>query len=253
MASQEIFKNVYQGRQGAWHHMAYMRMAKVLLTQVVLEQAGVSLEGKSLFDYGFGAGTFFRYCPANTRLAGVEMDAVNVTAVRAGLCSRGFQDVRLEVIEITDWERHPLLQERYDVFLCSHVLEHLPEPAAFLRRIRDCLKPDGVFVGLVPLNELRPNPHHVQRCDQATIQGWLAQAGLRSRCYVEADPFGYWIQPLFTADTGLRHHAARVMSLGLGVPFTLLGPRGWAGLARWFARLTAAKPSQAAFVAGRQE
>jgi hypothetical protein len=120
-----------------------------------------------------------------------------------------------------------------------------------LSRIRHCLKPEGVFVGLVPLNERRANPHHVQICDREKIQGWLEQGGLKARCYVESDPWIYWPQPLFTCDTGWRHKAAQVLSLALGVPSTLLGHRAWEALSPWCARLTRSKPTQAAFVASR--
>ena len=82
MASQKVFETVYRSCQSFLHHMAYMRMAKVLLTQQVLQKAGVSLNEKSVFDYGFGAGTFFRYCPRSTRLFGVEIDPVNVAEVK---------------------------------------------------------------------------------------------------------------------------------------------------------------------------
>jgi SAM-dependent methyltransferase len=253
MASQEIFESVYRGRQSAWHHVAYLRMSKVLLALHVLERAGLKLEGKSVFDYGFGAGTFYRYCPRSARLAGVEMDPENVAAVRAGLRSRAYPSVRLETIAIEHWEEHPLLAEAYDVFLCSHVLEHLPDPVSFLQRIRRCLKPDGVFVGLVPINERVVNPHHVQTCSRAGIEGWLAASGLEVSVYIESDPWLYWIQPLYSSDTGLRHKLAQAFSLGLGVPSTLLGHRGWETISPWYARLTAAKPTQAAFVARRRE
>ena len=227
MAGQEVFKSVYRGRQSALHHMAYMRMAKVLLALHVLDKAGVALKDKAVFDYGFGAGTFFRYCPPSARIAGVEMDSVNVADVQESLRHRGFSDVHLEVVADGQWERHPLLQKQYDVFLCSHVLEHLPDPPAFLRQTRGSIKSDGVFVGLVPLNERRANPHHVQICDRTKIQGWLEQAGFRARCYLESDPWTYWLQPLFTCDSGMRHKLAELFSIALGVPSTFLGHRAW--------------------------
>src|SRR5262245_6688858 len=105
--------------------MSYLRMSKVLLTLSILEVAGIQLQGKSLFDYGFGAGTFFRYCPMDTRLHGVELDPQAVTEVRQMLAARGHKGVRLETISIATWEQHPLLRRQYDVILCSHVLEHL--------------------------------------------------------------------------------------------------------------------------------
>src|SRR4051812_17117097 len=122
MASQQIFETVYRSRQSFLHHAAYMRMAKVLLTQHVLEKAGISLEKKMFFDYGFGAGTFFRYCPSSARLFGVEIDPVNVADVGQMLLKRGSKNACLEPIDVDRWEQHPLLQKKYDVVLCSHVL-----------------------------------------------------------------------------------------------------------------------------------
>ncbi|HTR42048.1 MAG TPA: methyltransferase domain-containing protein [Pseudomonadales bacterium] len=249
MAGQEIFENVYRKRQTVLHHMAYMRMAKVLLALEILQNARIDLDRKAIFDYGFGAGTFFLHCPISARIAGVEIDPVHVADVQRKLQRRGFSNVRLQTIVIEQWEQHPLLREQYDIFLCSHVLEHLPDPVKFLCRIRSCIKSDGVFVGLVPLNERRPNPHHVQTCDRTKIQEWLGQAGLKTRCYMESDPWLFWLQPFFANDTGLRHRLAQVSSLILGVPATLLGHRVWEALSPWCARLTGSKPTQAAFVA----
>lgn len=248
---QSDFMECYRGRQSALHHAAYMRMAKVLLTLEVCARGGVSLEGKDIFDYGFGAGTFFRYCPRGSRLFGVEMDRENVGAVEEMLRERGYQNLDLQTIDIARWTEHPLLGRKYDVILCSHVLEHLPDPAGFLKRIGECLNPAGVFIGLVPLNEIIMDPHHVQRLDEAKIRGFAESAGLRVTTYMEADPWLYWFQPLFTRDRGWVHQLAQVVSLGLGLPATLLGPRLWFALGRCFAFLTRSKPVQAAFILGR--
>ena len=117
MASQDVFEACYRGRQNAVHHMSYLRMCKVLMALSVQEEAGIDLEGKSLFDYGFGAGTWFRYCPRSARLQGVEMDAQTVAEVSRMLAELGYAQVRLETIEIARWQQHPLLAERYGVIL----------------------------------------------------------------------------------------------------------------------------------------
>lgn len=252
MATQQVFETVYRGRQSALHHMAYMRMAKVLLIQQILAKAGIDLADKSLFDYGFGAGTFFRYCPVSTRLFGVEMDPVAVAEVGRMLLHCGHPNARLASIDIAHWETHPLLRESYDVVLCSHVLEHLADPVGFLRRLKESLKPDGVLVGLLPLNERQRNPHHVQVVDRAKVLNWLEASALRVRCYLEADPWIYWIQPLFTHDSerGARfiHVLAQAFSLGLGIPATLMGYQMWERISGPFGWLTRSKPTQAAFV-----
>lgn len=254
-ATQQVFKTAYRGRQSALHHMAYMRMSKVLLSQQILHQAGIELAGKSLFDYGFGAGTFFRYCPLNTQLFGVEMDPVTVEEVGRMLARRGHPKVTLASIDPEHWATHPLLQQSYDVVICSHVLEHLPDPVDVLRRLKECLNPDGALVVLLPLNERRPNPHHIHTVDHGQIADWLQASALRMICYQEADPWTYWTQPYFTQDSGpgagFVRILAQVSSLGLGIPSTLVGYRMWEQLSKPFGWLTRSKPTQAAFVCSR--
>lgn len=253
LSGQEAFKTCYRGRKGPLYHAAYMRMGKVLLAQRILRSAGIGLTQKHIFDYGFGAGTFYRYCPTSTRISGVEQDPVVCQEVTDMLAKRGFRDVELQPIEIEHWKEHPLLQRSYDIFLCSHVLEHLPDPVDFLKTVRPCVEADGVFLGLVPINERAENPHHVQKVDRAVVERWAADAGYEVAYYEENDPFLYWAQPLFTVDSGWKHKLAQAMSLDLGVSATLAGERLWFAWGKVFGKLTLSKPTQAAFVLRRKE
>jgi SAM-dependent methyltransferase len=228
--------------------MAYMRMAKVLLALHLCREAGINLENKSIFDYGFGAGTFFRYCPLSSQLYGVEMDPQNVAAVEAMLKARGNRRADLRPIDIEHWSEHPLLKQTYDIVLCSHVLEHLPDPVFFLKRIRECIKPSGVFLGLVPINERKLDPHHVQRVDRSKINEWANASGLRMTTYIEGNPWLYWVQPLFASQNRATHLLAQAISLFLGVAATAAGQRVWVRAGNVFGRLTRSLPVQAAFV-----
>ena len=174
--SQKVFETVYRGRQGTLHHASYLRMCKVLLALRVLSRAGLSLGRAEVFDYGFGAGTFYRYLPKTAELFGVEQDPVVCQEVSAMLASRGYNDVDLQPIEIEHWKEHSLMQRQYDLFLCSHVLEHLSDPIDFLKTVRPCVKPDGLFLGLVPINERAENPHHLQKVDRAVVKVWAMDA-----------------------------------------------------------------------------
>ena len=245
---QEAFKTCYRGRKGPLFHAAYMRMGKVLLVRRILRVAGKTLTQKDIFDYGFGAGTFYRYCPTSANLSGVEQDPVVCREVSEMLAQRGFRNVDLQLIDIEHWKQHSLLKKQYDVFLCSHVLEHLPDPFDFLKTVRPCVKPDGVFIGLVPINERAENPHHLQKVDRALVKKWAADAGYELAYYEENDPFLYWAQPLYTVTSGWRHKLAQAMSLDLGLSATLFGERLWFAWGRIFGKLTFSKPTQAAFL-----
>lgn len=245
---QSDFLECYRGRQSAIHHAAYMRMGKVLLALHLCKQAGIPLEGQDIFDYGFGAGTFFRYCPRNSRLYGVEIDPHNVSAVREMLEGRNYKALDLQPIDLERWAEHPLLARQYDVILCSHVLEHLPDPISFLKTLRRCLSPSGVFIALVPINERKLDPHHVQAVDRAKAESWGKAADLQLSNYIEADPWFYWIQPVLSADSKFGRFVAQGASLCVGLLATLLGPTLWTHVSRIFGALTASRPTQAGFI-----
>jgi 2-polyprenyl-3-methyl-5-hydroxy-6-metoxy-1,4-benzoquinol methylase len=228
--------------------MAYMRMAKVLLALHLCEQAGINLENKSILDYGFGAGTFFRYCPPSSQLFGVETDSENVVAVQIMLATRGVSNADLRTIDIRNWSEHPLLRQRYDVVLCSHVLEHLPDPVLFLNRVRECINTSGCFIGLVPINERKLDSHHVQRIDRRKIDEWAQATGLRINNYLEADPWLYWVQPVLASRNRTMHMLAQMVSLCVGAPATAMGHRMWFQLSNLFKVMTRSLPTQAAFV-----
>jgi SAM-dependent methyltransferase len=44
----------------------------------------------------------------------------------------------------------PDCQAAYDLILCSHILEHLAQPAHLLQQLHACLKPSGVLVVALP-------------------------------------------------------------------------------------------------------
>ena len=245
---QVVFETVYRGRQSVWHHMSYMRLAKVWLALELLRQSGMNLAEKKIFDYGFGAGTLFHYLPKTANLFGVEQDPKVCEEVAAKIKKKWGGRVDLAPIEIERWTEHRLLKQKYDLIVCSHVLEHLPEPEGLLKVLGECLSPTGRIVGLVPIHERAENPHHVQKASKGVILSWAKSSGLEVEKYLEGDPWLYWLQPIYTHDAGAWHMVSQGISLGSGFLALLLGPRMWARLGRIFGALTGSLPTQAAFI-----
>jgi hypothetical protein len=75
-------------------------MGKVLFALRMLRLAGLPLKRGKVFDYGFGARTFYRYCPKDSRLFGVEQDPAVCQEVATMLGSHGYENVDLRPIEI---------------------------------------------------------------------------------------------------------------------------------------------------------
>jgi 2-polyprenyl-3-methyl-5-hydroxy-6-metoxy-1,4-benzoquinol methylase len=111
-----------------------------LLAEEVLS---LTRPGDRVFEGGVSSGYFARVLTAaGRRVDGHELDPQVAAAART-VCDRVYvgdlQDFDVEEIEAT-----------YDVLLFGDTLEHLPDPAAVLRRLRTKLRPDGHLVVSVP-------------------------------------------------------------------------------------------------------
>jgi SAM-dependent methyltransferase len=244
---QETYYHVYRNRDSWLHHLGYMRLGKVFGVLEALDRRGVELDGKRVFDYGFGAGTFFRHCPKTAFLFGVELDALHVERVARSLRGKNYAHVDMRAIDEGGWRDHELLDGRYDVVVASHVLEHVKDPVELLRRLIDCVAPGGCLVAELPINERVAHDSHECVVDAGLVQGWAAGSGAEIVDSFEFDPFTYWALPVFEKRSRFGRVAAQGLSLFLGLCAAAVGRRGWLRLGGWFARMTGAKPAQAVF------
>ncbi|HUW61900.1 MAG TPA: methyltransferase domain-containing protein [Candidatus Bathyarchaeia archaeon] len=244
---QETYYHVYRNRQSWLYHLAYMRLAKVLGVLHALERQGVDLQGKRVFDYGFGAGTFFRHCPRTALLFGVELDALHVERVARSLRAKKYPHVDLRAIDEAGWRDHALLVGRYNVVVASHVLEHVKAPVELLKRLTDCVEPGGCLVAVLPINERVGHDSHEWVVDTRLVQDWAAAAGVEIIDAFEFDPFTYCALPVFEKRSRCGRVAAQGLSLFLGFCAAAIGRRGWLKLGGLVARSTGAKPGQAVF------
>jgi 2-polyprenyl-3-methyl-5-hydroxy-6-metoxy-1,4-benzoquinol methylase len=108
----------------------------------VLKAAGCG-PGAKLFDYGcswgYGAG---QYKAAGMDVSGYEISPVN----------RRFAREVIGINMVDDFEAYAreLAAPEYDVFISSHVLEHLPEVTPVLQLAERLVKPGGLMIFFVP-------------------------------------------------------------------------------------------------------
>jgi 2-polyprenyl-3-methyl-5-hydroxy-6-metoxy-1,4-benzoquinol methylase len=235
LRKQDRFFSCYLGKQGTLNHLAYLRLAKVYMILEALRRTRTPVSGKRLFDYGFGAGTLFRHLPVSCQIFGVELGEETVAEVAAMLSKLGHSNTTLQAIDFSgNWQEHALLKEKYDIIVCSHVLEHLEQPVEILEIFKSCLSDNGIIITPVPVNELKANPHHVQIVSKSKMTEWATSAGLNLKDYFESDSSSWPWQPIFTYDKGFIHLLARSISLLYGLFFTLVGLRGWEIINRLF-------------------
>jgi SAM-dependent methyltransferase len=110
-------------------------------TDMFTRQLGILsrlVRGRDLLDVGAGLGIFAKVASKNGWRA--ICAEINPRAKKFGTEIYG--------LEYQDLDSIP--QASMDVVRLSHVLEHVTEPLGFLARVRECLRPGGICVVLVP-------------------------------------------------------------------------------------------------------
>ena len=101
---------------------------------------------KSILDVGCGTGNLLIKCQVshpNARLVGVDQSAAML--LRASRKTSG-----IELVEATLSDKALLFASQMDTVVSCNVLYATDEPHLFLRQIRQCLSPGGIFVIATP-------------------------------------------------------------------------------------------------------
>ncbi len=101
------------------------------------------LDGLSVLDIGCGGGLV---CEPVTRMGaqvtGIDPGAENIEAARAHAADQGLAiDYRITTVESLAAEGR-----RFDAVLCLEVVEHVPDPAAFLQLCASLVRPGGMMI-----------------------------------------------------------------------------------------------------------
>jgi SAM-dependent methyltransferase len=143
-------------------------------------QAGIG--PKSALEVGCGDGALLSELHA--RGFGGTLHGVEITAAAVNIASRRGE---IDSVELYDGAHLPAAAGAYDLGIVSHVLEHVPDPAALLAEIaRVC----AAVVVEVPLEhnlsakraskrEHADEVGHLQRLSRASARAIVARAGLR--------------------------------------------------------------------------
>lgn len=138
-----------------------------------LQQECALPEQGRLLDIGCGNGNILRSFAAQYpgwQLAGVDG-------------SGRWRDTLLAIPGVTQFHAslEALGEQQFDLIIMSHVLEHIPDPVTYLRRLRQYLAPGGMLFIAVP--DIRQNPidlfvlDHCTHFDEVTLSQVFAAAG----------------------------------------------------------------------------
>jgi 2-polyprenyl-3-methyl-5-hydroxy-6-metoxy-1,4-benzoquinol methylase len=152
---------------------------RVRRLQEVLAELGVSVEARTVLDFGFGAGELLASFPKSCALIGVDVSASAVASARRDPQLSSFASARF----FTASEQHPerLPDVRADIIVSSHVLEHVPDDRAMLGALFERLVPGGTLVVFVPIEEPDYIMFHRRNYSLQSISERVEQAGFELR------------------------------------------------------------------------
>ncbi len=140
--------------------------------------------GERLLDVGCGNGEFVaEAAAAGWRASGIDLDATAVAVGRAA---------GLDLAEQSVQERAAREPQAFDAVTLSHVIEHVPDPVAFLRAVHQLLRPGGqVWIATPNLASLTHRrfgadwvhldpPRHLVLFDHDALARALTAAGFAS-------------------------------------------------------------------------
>jgi SAM-dependent methyltransferase len=151
-------------RAGNWARRFLDLQAGTIWHDLRAELAAV--EGR-LLDIGCGAQIYRDLVPA-----GVTYRGIDTADAKARF---GYHVPDTDYFEGEDW---PVAPASYDTVLCTEVLEHIPEPSAFLTRAKNCLRPGGRLILTVPFAaRWHFIPYDYWRYTPSTLNTLLSHAG----------------------------------------------------------------------------
>jgi 2-polyprenyl-3-methyl-5-hydroxy-6-metoxy-1,4-benzoquinol methylase len=104
----------------------------------------VPSDARRILDVGCGSGSLGRRLK---EMRQAEITGLTWSGPEAEEARRHLDRVVVADLETTDLSA---LRPPYDAILCSHVLEHIRDPAVVLRGLRPLLKPRGTLVVAIP-------------------------------------------------------------------------------------------------------
>jgi len=171
----------------AWKvRLQYDPVSKRNLAIRLLRRCGGLPVRRRILDIGFGAGSILFALDRDNALFGVELARTAVRDAERRALRRGVREFAFR--EYDGRGPIPFDADAFDVVVCSHVLEHVPDDRFLLAEIRRLLRPGGRALLNVPLNEGRyADPHHVRRYTASSFARRVAEAGLEVVRVLAAD------------------------------------------------------------------
>lgn len=161
---EERVKDHYLEERGEAYHLKKRKLNPELIPWVAKLRAEkfqpfIKPE-ESVFEYGAGAGWNLMNLKCKSKAA-YDLSSLN---------KKLFTESSIEFFE----QESQIPNEKFDVTICHHVLEHVPYPGVTLSVLRNSLNANGRLIIVVPLEEQR-SPEYNSKDREGHLYAWTPQ------------------------------------------------------------------------------
>lgn len=146
--NKQTYENLYARKLG--FRFAFGVQQKKKTIKYILKKLKIPLKNKKVLDIGFGSGEMLCIFDNSCDLYGIEVSRNAVEKCSVNAKKLGYKhDFRVAdlSVEMPPWE------EKFDVVICSHVLEHIPNDKDIIKWIAEHISNSGIAIIAVPINE----------------------------------------------------------------------------------------------------
>jgi 2-polyprenyl-3-methyl-5-hydroxy-6-metoxy-1,4-benzoquinol methylase len=131
-------------------------------------------DGKTILDYGCGLGIFLQY--AKFKKPNLNVYGMDFSPYALSVTKKRVPDARL----VLDFKNlpHDLGQGDYfDYIVCQHVLEHVDDDMALIKKFQKYLTKDGTLILVLPIND-DPWHEHIRIYKQEDVEAMMDELGV---------------------------------------------------------------------------
>ena len=153
----QMYDTYYQ-KPDWWFRFRYDTQVKRKTCIYLLKQADRALSNQRVLEIGFGSGATLFSFETSCEIHGLEISHSAIARAQEKARKLGY---KVSDFRIAEGALLPYPNEYFDVIMASHVVEHVEDDRGLLKEISRVLKPDGIAVLLIPINEIYDDPNHV--------------------------------------------------------------------------------------------
>ena len=135
-----------------WIGFGYDINQKKKTLKFILKKANISNKNQKILDIGFGIGKMLFLFDKSCELNGLEISKSAIDYVSKEAKRKNYKNYEFKLLGGNE-EKYPFESGKFDIIICSHVLEHVPNRDFLLDEIYRLCAPDGKVIVAVPINE----------------------------------------------------------------------------------------------------